>query len=153
MSENVVTLNGRTFELHEPSTSTVLSILNVIGRVGARAETAAFLQVMRQPSSRAVVFSLLAEMTMKDLTNLGVAVLQVDARDKDTVAFIEQHIRVAPLVQAFLINVSLSTDLVEAMETFLKGTALLTGMVKAVQPASETPTPAEPTSAEPAVSS
>lgn len=151
MSENVVTLNGRTFELHEPSTSTVLSILNVIGKVGMRAETAAA-QAMRNPSSRAIVFGLLAEMTMKDLTGLGVAVLQVDAKDKEVVAFIEQNVRVAPLVQAFLINVSLSTDLVEAMQTFLSGTALLTGMVKAVQP-NQTPTPEAPTSAEPAVSS
>jgi hypothetical protein len=152
MSENTVTLNGRVFELREPSTSTVLSILNVIGRVGMRAETAAA-QTMSNPSSRAIVFGLLAEMTVKDLTNLGVAVLQTDPKDKDTAAFIEQNVKVTPLVQAFLINVSLSTDLVEAMRTFLSGTALLTGMVKGVLPTSETPTPTEPVNAEPAVSS
>ena len=149
MSENTVTLNGRVFDIQEPSTGTVLSILNVIGRVGMRAETAAA-QAMSNPSSRAIVFGLLAEMTMTDLANLGIAVLQVDPKDKDTVVFIQGNIKVAPLVQAFLINVSLSTDLVEAMQTFLSGMALLTGMVKGVVP---NQTPTEPVSAEPAVSS
>lgn len=135
MSEtaNTVTLSGRVFSIHEPSTATVLSILNVVGRVGMRAEKLAA-SVMSNPSSRAVVFGLLAAMTVDDLTKFGIAVLQVDGKDAESCKFIEANLRVAPLVQAFLLNVSLSTDLAEALRSFFAGTTILTGVVNRLMP-------------------
>lgn len=128
MSENnTVLLSGRSFEIREPSTATVLAILNVIGRVGMRAEKLA-MGMVSNPSSRAVVFGLLASMTPDDLVKFGIAVLQVGDHDTTTRKFIEEHLRVAPLIDGFLLNIKLSTDLAESLKSFFAGTTILTGM-------------------------
>lgn len=129
MSENAVTFNGRTFELHEPSISTVLSILNVIGKVGTRAEKEA-MQVASNPTSRAVLFGLLATMKEDDLVHLGIAVLQI-GDDKDAQKWLYGNLKVSPLLDAFFINLSLSSDLMDALKSFFKGADLLAGTINA----------------------
>jgi len=121
---NVVEYAGRVFELEEPTTDHVIAILNAIGSVAVRAESAAS-RLVRNPGGRAVLFGLLAVMSKQDLMRLGTAVLQFPtdkAGKKEATDFFAKHdVKVAPLVEALMINFRLSGDLVEALQAFFDG--------------------------------
>jgi hypothetical protein len=137
--QNTVTLNGRVFELTEPSVAQVLSILNVIGLVGIKAEKAAA-GAVKEPTSRAALFGLMAVMSQEDLVKFGLAVLQI-GDDKKQAAWLRDNLKVAPLLDAFFINLNLSTDLLEALKSFFKGAALFSSVVEMfVQKNTPTPT-------------
>lgn len=128
MADNVVILQGREFEIGEPNTGAVLTILNVIGSVGVRAEKAA-VAVSKNPTHRAVLMGLLAEMTEDDLIKLGAAVLQFPDGENGR-AWLRKHgVRVAPLVRALMLNLQQSTDLIEAIQAFFDGIEPLSAMI------------------------
>jgi len=139
MSEtNTITYFDREFELAEPSTGIVLRILNTIGTIAVRAEGTAS-RLVKNPSNRAVLFGLLAEVNEADLIRLGSAVLQFEDDREGRKWFKaqakEQNLRVAPLVDALLINLELSEDLTEAISNFFGGAEKLVGMLDRMLPA------------------
>lgn len=142
-SENTVVMHGREFVLEEPSTEVVVSILNTVGALSIRAESTAA-RLVKNPSNRAVLFGLLAAMSEDDLKKLGRAVLQFPGDKegrKDAQQFFEQGIKVAPIVKAFLINLRLSNDLVEALKAFFDGVGGIQAMLETLSVgASENPT-------------
>jgi hypothetical protein len=121
---NVVKYGDREFQLEEPSADHVIGILNAIGAAAVRAESAAS-RLVKNPGGRAVLFGLLAVLSTQDLMRLGSVVLQfpVDSKGKKEAKqfFDEQGIKVAPLVEALMINFRLSRDLVEAIRAFFGG--------------------------------
>ena len=135
MSEtNTITYSDRDFELAEPSTGIVLRILNTIGTIAVRAEGTAS-RLVKKPSNRAVLFGLLAEVTEADLIRLGSAVLQFEDDRAGRKWLKDQNLRVAPLVDALLINLQLSEDLTEAISNFFGGAEKLVGMLDRMLPA------------------
>jgi hypothetical protein len=129
----VVQYGDREFILEEPSADIVLRILNVIGSVAMRAETAAE-RVMKEPTNRAVLFGLLAVLGEGDLIRLGSAVLQFDD-DADGRKWLKgKGVLVAPLVKALFINLKLSRDLMEALRNFFGGVEAVMGVVEAIAP-------------------
>jgi hypothetical protein len=76
--DDVVTLGGREFTIEEPTVEITLRILNVIGKLGLRGERLAATQVVKNPTSRAALFGMLAAMTVSDLVRFGSAVLQFE---------------------------------------------------------------------------
>ena len=129
---NVVVMHDREFLLEEPSIEITLRILNCVGSLAMRAEHAAT-RAMKNPTSRAAMFGLLAVMHKNDLLHLGSAALQFES-DREGRKWLKEHgVKIAPLVKALLINVRLSEDLVEALRAFFDGIArvetLLTNLV------------------------
>ena len=122
-NDNVVTLNEREFVLSEPDYDVVLRILNVVGDVGLRAE-GKVRAVLDKPTDTALIFGLLAAMQPDDLLRLGAAVLQFETEEEGVTWLREHGVKIAPIVKAFVINISLSTDLVEALENFIEGIGL-----------------------------
>ena len=120
MSENTIVLNEREFQIEEPSVEITLRILKVIGRVAMRAEEAAT-RVMKNPGRRTLLFALLSEVDEQDLINLGSAALQFDDDREGKHWLKENGIKIAPIVDALFLNLKLSTDLVEAIQSFLTG--------------------------------
>ena len=120
MSENTIVLNEREFQIEEPSVEITLRILKVIGRVAMRAEEAAT-RVMKNPGRRTLLFALLSEVDEQDLINLGSAALQFDDDREGKRWLKENGIKIAPIVDALFLNLKLSTDLVEAIQSFLTG--------------------------------
>ena len=119
-NSNVVVMHDREFVLEEPSVEITLRILNCVGGLAMRAEKAAS-RAMKNPTSRAAMFGLLAVMHKDDLIKLGSAVLQFES-DREGRKWIKEHgVKIAPLVKALLINVRLSEDLVEALRAFFDG--------------------------------
>ena len=118
--ENTVVLNGREFHIEEPSVEITLRILKVIGKVAMRAEEAAT-RVMKSPGRRTLLFALLSEVDEQDLINLGSAALQFKDDREGKRWLKENGIKVAPIVDALFLNLKLSTDLVEAVQSFLTG--------------------------------
>lgn len=117
---NTVTLDGRDFTLCEPDFGIVLRLLNVIGDVGLRAE-GKVRAALENPNDTALIFGLLAAMQPEDVLRLGAAVLQFPTEDEG-VAWLQEHgVKIAPIVQAFVLNISLSSDLIEAIENFTQG--------------------------------
>jgi hypothetical protein len=131
--DTVVQYGEREFILEEPSAGVVLRILNVIGAVAMRAETAAE-RVMKEPTNRAVLFGLLAVLSEDDLIRLGSAVLQFED-DRDGRKWLKSKgVLVAPLVKALFINLRLSKDLMEALRNFFGGVEAVMGVVEAIAP-------------------
>jgi len=118
--ENTVVLNGREFHIEEPSVEITLRILKVIGKVAMRAEEAAT-RVMKSPGRRTLLFALLSEVDEQDLINLGSAALQFKDDREGKRWLKENGIKIAPIVDALFLNLKLSTDLVEAIQSFLTG--------------------------------
>jgi len=115
-----ITMHGREFVLEEPPVSVVIRILNTLGSVAMRAESAAT-RSMKNPTSRAALFGLLAVMSEDDLIRLGAAALQFED-DREGRKWLKSHgVKVSPLVKALFANVRLSTDLVEALQGFFEG--------------------------------
>ncbi len=139
-TDNVVQYGEREFALEEPTAGMVLRILNVIGSVAIRAETAVR-RVMQEPTGRAVLFGLLAVLSESDLIRLGSAVLQFEDDRKGRKWIKEQGVQVAPLVQALFINLRLSQDLVEALRSFFGGVESLGGMLETIAPPETLKTP------------
>ncbi|MBN2004133.1 MAG: hypothetical protein JXA21_12325 [Anaerolineae bacterium] len=134
---NTVTLHGREFTLAEPDFGIVLRLLNVIGDVGLRAEAKVRNAIM-DPTDMSLIFGLLAAMHLDDALRLGSAALQFPT-EEEGVAWLQEHgVKITPIVQALLINVSLSTDLVAALENFTSG---ITGKVATLLPGVPTPSP------------
>jgi hypothetical protein len=137
-SENVVVYAGRQFHLEEPTTDHVIAILNVIGSVAVRAESTAA-RLVKNPTNRAVLFGVLAAMNKEDLVSLGRAVLQFpldrEGRREAKEFFGQKGVRVAPLVRALMINLKLSTDLVEALKAFFDGIGGIEALLDAIAPA------------------
>jgi len=122
-TDNVVELNGREFSLVEPDYAVVLRILNVVGDALVRAEGRVRLS-LDKITDTSLIFGLLAVMRPDDVLRLGAAVLQFET-DEEGIAWLQEHgVKIAPIVKAFVINVSLSADLVESLENFLAGTGL-----------------------------
>ena len=118
--ENTVVLNGREFHIEEPSVEITLRILKVIGKVAMRAEEAAT-RVIKNPNRWTLLFALLSEVDEADLINLGSAALQFKDDREGKRWLKENGIKVAPIVDALFLNLKLSTDLVEAVQSFLTG--------------------------------
>jgi len=135
VSDNTITYGDREFELTEPSTGIVLRILNTIGTIAVRAEGPAS-RLVKNPSNRAVLFGLLAEVNEADLIRLGSAVLQFEDDRAGRKWLKGQDLRVAPLVDALLINFQLSEDLTEAISNFFGGAEKLVGMLDRMLPTS-----------------
>ena len=133
MSDNTITYGDREFELAEPSTGIVLRILNTVGTIAVRAEGTAS-RLVKSPSNRAVLFGLLAEVNEADLIRLGSAVLQFEDDRAGHKWLKGQDLRVAPLVDALLINLQLSEDLTEAISNFFGGAERLVGMLDRMLP-------------------
>jgi hypothetical protein len=135
--ENTIVYAGREFRLEEPSVDVTLAILNVIGSIAVRAESAAA-RLVKNPGSRAVLFGFLAAMNKQDLVRLGAAVLQFPtdrAGKREAKEFFGEHgVRIAPLVKALLINLKLSTDLVEALRAFFDGIDSVTTLLETMAP-------------------
>jgi len=119
-TENTIVLNGREFPIEEPSVEITLRILKVIGKVAMRAEEAAT-RVMKSPGRRTLLFALLSEVDEQDLINLGSAALQFKDDREGKRWLKENGIKIAPIVDALFLNLKLSTDLVEAIQSFLTG--------------------------------
>lgn len=152
MGENQVTLNGRVFDLAEPSLGITLRILNVIGSVGMRAEKAAHAVAVR-PTDRTLIFALLSEMGEDDLYNLGSAVLQFQDAKEGRRWLRENGLRLDPIIQAFFINLKLSTDLVDSIKDFFDGANQVSAMIGKITGRAEaeraiTETPPTPTASE-----
>lgn len=131
--DTTVVYGEREFILEEPSANIVLRILNVIGAVAMRAETAAE-RVMKEPTNRAVLFGLLAVLSEGDLIRLGSAVLQFEDDREGRKWLKGKGVLVAPLVKALFINLKLSRDLMEALRNFFGGVEALMGVVEAIAP-------------------
>lgn len=144
--DNIVVLNDREFELEEPSIDVTLRILNVIGSVGLRAESTVR-RVVENPDSRVVVMGLLAVLSKDDLIRLGSAVLQFENDREGRKWLKKEGLKVAPLIKALMINLSLSNDLVEALGSFFDGAEMITGTLEGLnammQPASKPESEAE----------
>lgn len=133
VANTTVTVDGREFHLVEPTTGDVLRILNVVGTIAMRAEEQAN-RLIKNPSVRAVLFGLMATIKMDDLKSLATAVFQFpDDRDGKREAaewFGEHPVKVTPVIEALMINVSLSNnDLGEAIRAFLSGIGGLEAML------------------------
>jgi len=135
VNDNTITYGDREFELTEPSTGVVLRILNTVGTIAVRAEGTAS-RLVKNPSNRAVLFGLLAEVNEADLIRLGSAVLQFEDDRAGRKWLKGQDLRVAPLVDALLINLQLSEDLTEAISNFFGGAEKLVGMLDRMLPTS-----------------
>ena len=95
-------------------------MLNVIGDVGLRAEGKAR-AALENPTDTALIFGLLATMQPEDVLRLGATVLQFPT-EEEGVAWLQEHgVKIAPIVQAFMLNISLYSDLIEAIENFTQG--------------------------------
>lgn len=117
---NTVTLNGHDFTLREPDFGIVLRLLNVIGDVGLRAE-GKVRAALEHPTDTALIFGLLAAMQPEDVLRLGAAVLQFPTEEEGVTWLQEHGVKIAPIVQAFVLNLNLSSDLIEAIENFTQG--------------------------------
>lgn len=140
---NTVTLHGREFALREPDFGIVLRLLNVIGDVGLRADVktrAALTQVALTggPDTTALLFGILATMQPQDVLRLGAAVLQFPTEDEGVTWLQEHGVKITPIVRALIINLSLSTDLIEALENFTQG---ITGKAAPFLLATPSPSP------------
>lgn len=129
--DNTITYNDREFVLQEPTTDVVLRILNTVGGVAIRAESTVK-RVIEEPSNRALMLGLLSVLDEADLVRLGSAVLQFED-DREGRKWLKQEgIRVAPLIKAFFVNLSLSEDLVEAIKSFFAGIEQTTAVLNAL---------------------
>lgn len=145
ISDPVVEIGGRAFTIEEPSLDITLRVLNALGRMALRGEKAAE-ALLRNPSSRAALWGLLAVVDARDLEKLGSALLQFedDREGRDFIRGLQVtgQLRVAPLIKAFFLNWSLSTDLQEALANFTVGVVELQTALSVALPT----TPAAPES-------
>lgn len=132
MSENVVTMHGEEFHLEEPSSDVVLRILRAIGGVGVRAESIVS-RAAQNPSNRALMFGLLAVMEENDFAKLGSAVLQFEDDRKGRKFIKDGGLLFAPIIEALMINIKLSTDLADALSAFFGGIEVLEALVAKVR--------------------
>jgi len=130
----VIEYHGREFVLVAPSTDIVLRILNTLATLGVRGEAAA-VRAMRKPTVIGTLFGLLAVLSRNDLARLGSAVLQFedDGKGRKWIKGLDNP-RVAPLIEALFINVSMSDDLAETLANFFGGVDLLVGWVNKITP-------------------
>jgi len=124
ISEPTIEMGERKFRIEEPTLEITLRILNSLGRIALRGERAAE-ALVRNPSSRTAMWGLLAVIDTGDLEKLGSALLQFED-DREGRRFIRglqnaKQLRVAPLIKAFFLNWSQSTDLQEALANFTVG--------------------------------
>lgn len=131
--DNVVVMHGEEFHLEEPSTDVTIRILNVLGSIATRSE-AHVQRMMKNPSNRAVLLGLLAVISENDLIKLGSAVLQFESDSSGREFFKKNGVKVAPIVKALMINLSLSDDLVEALRAFFDGIGLVGGVLERLNP-------------------
>jgi len=142
ISDPTIEMGERTFTIEEPSLEITLRILNALGRIALRGERAAE-ALLRNPSSRTALWGLLAVIDTGDLEKLGSALLQFED-DREGRKFIQalkatKQLRVAPLIKAFFLNWSLSTDLQEALANFTVGVAELQTALTIVLPKAQAP--------------
>lgn len=125
-----VTIGDQIFELVEPTTGIVLRIINSISRIGMRGEKIALRSLSGIRSSATwsmILFGILAAFQPADLIEFGSAVLQFDD-PKEGRKFLKDQgnrLKIAPLVKAAFINVALSDDLVEIVDNFFAGLAIV----------------------------
>jgi len=123
----VVEMGGREFTIGEPDIGITLRIVNVIGRLGVRGEKIAA-RLIQNPTSRAVLFGMLAGLSIADLQEFASAVLQFEdeqegrkfARDLG-----RKGLKLAPIIKAFFLNYALSQDLRESLANFTEGQGLM----------------------------
>lgn len=130
----IVQYHGREFELEQPSTDVVLRILNCLATLGVRGEAAA-VRAMRKPTVIGTLFGLLAVLSKNDLARLGSAVFQFkdDGKGRKWIKGLDNP-KVAPLIDALFINISLSDDLAESLASFFGGVDLLVDWVNRLSP-------------------
>lgn len=127
LADRTVELGGETFEIVEPDIGVTLKIVNAVGRIGLRGERLAA-RVIRNPTSRAAVFGMLAGLQIDDLHHLACAVLQYEdekAGRKWLRGLGPKGMKLAPIVRAFFLNYAQSEDLREALANFTQGQDLL----------------------------
>lgn len=134
---NIVTLGGREFEIDEPDIGITVRIINIIGILLNRGEKTALRSIERlarqaqadglgasaltQPSTRAVLFGVLAALNVEDLIAFGSTVLQFEDDREGRKWLRSVKLELAPLVRAFWLNVAQGTDLMEALRSFFVG--------------------------------
>lgn len=123
----VVSLGGREFTIGEPDIGITLRIVNVIGRLGVRGEKIAA-RLIQNPTSRAVLFGMLAGLSIADLQEFASAVLQFED-EKEGRRFVRdlgrKGLKLAPIIKAFFLNYALSEDLRESLTNFTEGQSLM----------------------------
>jgi len=73
-------------------------------------------------------------MSRDDLVKLGSAVLQFES-DREGRKWLKEHgVKVAPLVKGLMINLKLSTDLVEALQSFFDGIEGVANLLEMIAP-------------------
>jgi hypothetical protein len=127
LADRTVKLGGETFEIAEPDIGVTLKIVNAVGRIGLRGERLAA-RVIKNPTSRAAVFGMLAGLQVDDLHHLAAAVLQFE-NEKEGRKWLRKlgsdELKLAPIVRAFILNYVQSADLREALANFIQGQDLL----------------------------
>jgi hypothetical protein len=133
-----VELYGREFVIEPPDVGVTLRIVKVLSFVALRGERTASRLVTAGKggdlSSRAVLMGILAGLQVGDLYDLGAALLQFESL-KEGKAWLKkapegEQLRLSPLVRAFMLNLSQSTDLQEALGDFFDGLGLLDGLIE-----------------------
>lgn len=135
--DQIVTMGAEEFTIEEPSLEITMRILNSVGRMALRGERAAE-TILQNPTSRAAIWGLLAVIDVEDLAKLGAALLQFED-EKTGKKFIKglrdsKDLRLAPLVKAFFLNWSQSTDMQEALGNFTAGVLELQAVLSVALP-------------------
>jgi len=135
---NEVTLAGRTFTIEEPKIGAIIQILKVFGGLAVRGERAALRQlqsVAKNPSlsNRVVIFGMLAAFSEQDLVWLGSAVLQFDDVKAGRKWLNSIELELAPIIKAFFLNLSQSSDLRESISVFFAGLGSVDGFLEGVR--------------------
>jgi hypothetical protein len=146
-TRNVVTIDGQDFEIGPPDAVSILRIARIVARVGLEADKSVrerigvmITNAMSEegegdgPSEADVlpiVFSLLTVVEDDDLYKLGAAFLQFQ-NEVQGVRWLQEHgLPLNALVQAVMLNLSQTDDIVGAIRSFVGGVQGQVGMMQA----------------------
>lgn len=131
----MVEINGRKFEITEPSTGVLLRLLNVVGKVGLRAEREVSDAIKALGSggstSGLMLMAVLAELSEDDLLKFGAAVLQFESEREGVKWLRENGLPLPALLEAAVLNFEKSQGLLEVLSGFLER---VTGIVTTAIP-------------------
>lgn len=132
----VVTVDGKDFEIGEPTVDIVLRIIKVFAGLAIRGEKVALrnlADVAKKPtlSARVVLFGALAAFSTEDVIALGSAVLQFPD-DREGRKWLREHkLTLNPILRAFFLNLSQSDDLRESVDSFFVGLEMASSFLEA----------------------
>ncbi len=154
---NIVTMNGRDFEIGAPDALTLLRALKVVGRVVQRAEAdakaiglALFDAVSGSKKKKGaqednlaqIVFLFIAVLEEDDLLKFAAAMLQFKDEAEGVAWLRETGVRLTPLVQAVMKNLNQLDDVIGALQVF---TPSLSGLLALRQMTTQTTAQEDPT--------